>query len=997
MPDISEVIFEVKNKQAIADINKMKKSLDSTSKSAQGLVSILLQGWSASKLLQTVQSVAQKFEDVKVTASTFKKVFKDSMDSANSGVKNLIENFNETERSAQKLLNTIGGRLSNLGLNPQELSQYSSELARIAQELTAAGLGSGLQQNAKKLSQGLMGEVGGLKDLGILINTTSEQFKNQVQALKQSKGISEELARAQIVYGEVLKQTAQYSGTFAQKSGDLNQALGDIKNTLDSGLFAKMGQNLSKVLTPLLQMVNSVLSMPIIQEFGAWIGTITAIVVPLLLVKSLFGKISSIIWNKLSAGTERALKNFSQIGRISANVFKNLTRNTQSLAEKTLLISKAWKEAYHIQKQVLEQEKKANRHNIYQGAWTGKKTAYKSFDKWIHGEWKLGSDEVKTINYKAKLVSTSLLDELAYQMTESSIGFVHKLGVILNLAFQTSVIPAVTSAFSKSKILSATFLGLAESTKFLVQNLAEGRNNFKAGAAALSATLSQFGKNILTQFNLIFTSLAAALKTFSFNVKYTAAQMIEGLGLTNAAKKVGTKLKSGFATMFVSLGLFFKSSIAKLGSGIATAIGEFSKTVAGVATGIVSAKGFIAAAAGFTLAAAWDTLFEDGARTRTLAEKLYNWWEDIISWFTGEQTTAEMKASAEKKAAQVEAAAQKRRDEFWNLQKQQSEWIQKLKDGFSDDTITKQMAENAKLKIQEYSTTLQHMKKEIQDSYDALSKQIQKTKDPYGSQAQVAQKQFQQKKDAYNRLQNKVTEYKQLLDKYNSQEKALEDQRMRAERQRLDTIKKNLEANDRLLQQNLKFTELHKQLQNQVADLTDDPSSQEKIKRFSQTLKELQRQMKLFFFKRSDMNGKVLEQGWKLTASKFEQMKKREADLIIDIAKTRIEALKNQQSALSKFREFVVNIWAKVSEFKNRGAEAIIAGTAESQNFINSYSKDAGLSAYFSNTKRQGEMIQKQILKIQTDTEQNVQKIYKELLKTKGAQNAVYISAVTAV
>ena len=155
--------------------------------------------------------------------------------------------------------------------------------------------------------------------------------------------------------------------------------------------------------------------------------------------------------------------------------------------------------------------------------------------------------------------------------------------------------------------------------------------------------------------------------------------------------------------------------------------------------------------------------------------------------------------------------------------------------------------------------------------------------------------------------------------------------------------------------------------------------------------------MNLFYFKRLDMNGKVLEQGWKLTAGKFEQMKKREADLIIDIAKTRIEALKNQQSALSKFREFVVNIWAKVSEFKNRGAEAILAGTDASQNFINSYSKDAGLSAYFSNTKRQSEMIQKQILKIQTDTEQNVQKIYKELLKTKGAQNAVYISAVTAV
>jgi hypothetical protein len=34
MPDFSEVIFEVKNKQAIADIHKMKSTLDNTAKSA---------------------------------------------------------------------------------------------------------------------------------------------------------------------------------------------------------------------------------------------------------------------------------------------------------------------------------------------------------------------------------------------------------------------------------------------------------------------------------------------------------------------------------------------------------------------------------------------------------------------------------------------------------------------------------------------------------------------------------------------------------------------------------------------------------------------------------------------------------------------------------------------------------------------------------------------------------------------------------------------------
>lgn len=48
-----------------------------------------------------------------------------------------------------------------------------------------------------------------------------------------------------------------------------------------------------------------------------------------------------------------------------------------------------------------------------------------------------------------------------------------------------------------------------------------------------------------------------------------------------------------------------------------------------------------------------------------------------------------MKASGERKTRKAQEAANKQREEFWNLQKQQSEWIQKLKDGFSDDTITK--------------------------------------------------------------------------------------------------------------------------------------------------------------------------------------------------------------------------------------------------------------------------------------------------------------------
>ena len=227
-----------------------------------------------------------------------------------------------------------------------------------------------------------------------------------------------------------------------------------------------------------------------------------------------------------------------------------------------------------------------------------------------------------SINKRAKATAVLLVDMLSYNVLTHSSPLISTFGIILNNIMYKALLPAVTWAFSKSNVLSAAFLGITEGSKFIVKNLIQGKADFKAGAAALSATLSGFGKSILTQFKLIFTSLTAALKTFSFNVKYTTAQMIASLGLTDATKKVGTKLQSGFVAMFASLGLFFKTSIAKLGAGVAAAVGAFAKTVAGVATGIVSATGLIALAAGFTLAAAWDTLFDDGERNTRFSSKI---------------------------------------------------------------------------------------------------------------------------------------------------------------------------------------------------------------------------------------------------------------------------------------------------------------------------------------------------------------------------------------
>lgn len=301
-------------------------------------------------------------------------------------------------------------------------------------------------------------------------------------------------------------------------------------------------------------------------------------------------------------------------------------RLTTNIVDDTLNIGKAWALAAKEQKQALKEQKEAAREqqklqNMAQHSsslyHTGK---FSPFSQWYNS--KLDSEDFKSINDKAKYVSTAFLNSIAATMQSSSSAWASNFGDVLYNIFNSGFIPVLNAVFGRSKILSAAFVGISESVKFLVQNLIKSRIEFNVAEANWRVALTAFSKNLLTQFQLIFTSVNAALKTFSLNIKYTLAQMIASLGLTNVSKKVGTKLQSGFAAMFLSLGLFFQTSIAKLGAGIVAGLKGLLSVVTGVVAGIFSATSAIALAAGFTLAAVYDTLFGDGQRSPSYSSKV---------------------------------------------------------------------------------------------------------------------------------------------------------------------------------------------------------------------------------------------------------------------------------------------------------------------------------------------------------------------------------------
>lgn len=289
MADFSQLIFEVKNKKAIQDIKQVNNELLKTEQTTQSLFTALASGWSASKLLQSVGYFADKFKNVKMQAATFGRIFGNSLNTANKGITNLINNFNETQRSAQRLVNVIGSRIAGLNLPTDKLGQWSSQLAVVAEQLVAAGVAPNIEEVAKKLSQGLLGQVGGLKDIGVAIDTSSVAWQQQIQDLQNVNGLTKQIAQATLVYNKILQDTQKHSGAFGNLSNDLSQALGDIKNTLQSGLFAKMGNMLSIILTPLAQAFNSLMSNGITQWLSSLAGTFGLLIIPLKLIQKSIG------------------------------------------------------------------------------------------------------------------------------------------------------------------------------------------------------------------------------------------------------------------------------------------------------------------------------------------------------------------------------------------------------------------------------------------------------------------------------------------------------------------------------------------------------------------------------------------------------------------------------------------------------------------------------------------------------------------------------------
>jgi hypothetical protein len=258
---------------------------------------------------------------------------------ANIAVRTLTSSFQETERSAKKLLSAIGTRTLEFRYDRATFNKLNTDIA-YASENIAAFMQIDPTEVANDLTRSLYGMTKSLQKYGLVVDKNSDSFKKQVEEIKLLKGETEEGAKALAIWNAVSKQMKKFDGAAKNQQKTLSFAIDNLTNTLKSGAFAKAGEILSNIFVPILNKINNILSNDWVSKIGGIVialgGMLVAFKTITVAVKSLQLLLASFKLASLGLGA------LSSIGPSISGIFTGLiTKVSAGLAAGLTAISVA--------------------------------------------------------------------------------------------------------------------------------------------------------------------------------------------------------------------------------------------------------------------------------------------------------------------------------------------------------------------------------------------------------------------------------------------------------------------------------------------------------------------------------------------------------------------------------------------------------------------------------------------------------------------------------
>lgn len=303
--DISELQLKINKNKAVNDLKSVESQLEKTGNAADGLISTLKDIGLTVGFGKLVKDSLQLNNTFKALDGKFKSIFSGGFDT--KVFSELKSELTLSDSALKNILSTTGQFAKGLGQSSQYVKNFSTDLTRAAADYAAyQGKTSAADVNeyARKFAKATLGEVGELKDIGIIIDTTSKQFQNTVKEMAELTGTTEAQAKQMVIQKELLEQVKIASGSASKNMYDgwaqLNKLFDQFKEIL-----ADVGGIFSKSFGPILKVFNSIIEIPFVKSTTAWAIAIGSIAVGYAALMKVLFKINSTIKDALISSTRQ--------------------------------------------------------------------------------------------------------------------------------------------------------------------------------------------------------------------------------------------------------------------------------------------------------------------------------------------------------------------------------------------------------------------------------------------------------------------------------------------------------------------------------------------------------------------------------------------------------------------------------------------------------------------------------------------------------------------
>lgn len=264
-----QVIIDAYTKPIRDELKKVKRSVKSTTSSVDKETNKISKSFKkVGKVIATVLSVAaitafgksciDLGSDLAEVQNVVDVTFGSMSEQINDFAKNAITQFGLSELSAKQYTSTMGAMLKSMGFTSDEVFVMSKRITGLAGDMASFYNLSG-DEAFQKIRAGISGETEPLKQLGINMSVANLEAYALSQGITKAYNSMSQTEQAMLRYNYLLSVTSDAQGDFARTSDSWANQTKILAESFNS-VKAAIGQGLINVFTPVLRVVNTLVS-----------------------------------------------------------------------------------------------------------------------------------------------------------------------------------------------------------------------------------------------------------------------------------------------------------------------------------------------------------------------------------------------------------------------------------------------------------------------------------------------------------------------------------------------------------------------------------------------------------------------------------------------------------------------------------------------------------------------------------------------------------------